>query len=177
MAEAAPQQIALPTKVRNYLALFNTIRATHRKCDFHFDHREYHSGRSLYLPTIAQIVLESTAAMIALGGLYDLFAPRLPSNLIVMCSGDEQACKLVRELLRALGGSLVAVGATVAILVGGPSFQDRQRTLLLVMLLVLPSEGINCFSMHRVGSPFLIPLAFILLTLLVVFLAWPHSFF
>jgi hypothetical protein len=114
--------------------------------------------------------------MIALGGLYDLFAPRLPSNLMVMCSGDERACKLVRELLRALGGSLVAVGATVAILVGGSSFQDRQRTLLLVMLLVLPSEGINCFSMRRVGTPFLIPLAFILLTLLGVFLAWPHSF-
>jgi hypothetical protein len=28
-----------------------------------------------------------------------------------------------------------------------------------------------------VGSPFLIPLAFILLTLLGVLLAWPHSFF
>jgi hypothetical protein len=80
------------------------------------------------------------------------------------------------RLLRALGGSLVAVGATVAILVGGSSFQDRQRTLLLVMLLVLPSEGINCFSMRRVGTHFLIPLAFILLTLLGVFLAWPHSF-
>ena len=34
-----------------------------------------------------------------------------------MRGGDERACKLVRELLRALGGSLVAVGATVALLV------------------------------------------------------------
>ena len=115
--------------------------------------------------------------MIVLGGLYDLFAPRLPLNLRAMCGGDERACKLVRELLRALGGSLVAVGVTVAILVGGSSIQDRPRTLLLVMLLVLPSEGINCLSMHRVGSPFLIPLAFILPTLLGVLLAWPHSFF
>jgi hypothetical protein len=114
--------------------------------------------------------------MIALGGLYDLFAPRLPSNLTAMCGGDARACRLVQEPLRALGGSLVAVGATVAILVGGSSCQDRPRTLLLVVLL-LPSEGVNCFSIHRVGSPFLIPLAFILLTLLGVFLAWPHFFF
>lgn len=128
------------------------------------------------MPTIAQIVLESAAAMIVLGGLYDLFAPRLPSSLMAMCGGDVRACRLVRELLRALGGSLVAVGVTVATLVGGSSCQDRPRTLLLVMLLVLPSEGVNCFSMHRVGSPFLIPLAFILLTLLGVFLAWPHFF-
>ncbi len=94
-----------------------------------------------------------------------------------MCGGDERACKLVRELLRALGGSLVAVGATVALLVSRLGVQDRPRTLMLVLLLVLPSEGINSFSMYRVGSAFLVPLAFTLLTLLGVLLAWPGLFY
>jgi hypothetical protein len=111
--------------------------------------------------------------LIALGGLYDVFVPSLPSNLIAMCRGDERARKLVRELLRALGGTLLAVGAAVAFLVSPWWVQDRPRTLMLVLLLVLPSEGINSLAMYRVGSPFLVPLAFILLTSLGVLLAWP----
>lgn len=90
-----------------------------------------------------------------------------------MCGGDERACKLVRELLRALGGSLVAVGAAMAFLVSPLGFQDRPRTLMLVLLLVLPSEGINSLGMYRVGSPFLVPLALISLAVLGVVLAWP----
>lgn len=121
-------------------------------------------------------MLYCAAALIALGGLYDVFVPRLPSNLSAMCGGDERACKLARELLRALGGSLVAVGATVALLVGRSGVRDRSQTLILVLLLVLPSEGINALGMYRVGSPFFIPLAFILLTLLGVLLAWPGLF-
>lgn len=123
------------------------------------------------MTTIARIVLESAAGLITLGGFYDLFVPRLPRNLLAICGGDERSLKLVRELLRALGGSLVAIGATVAVLVSGAVVQDRQRTLATVLLLVLPSEGVNAISMYRVGSPFLIPLAFIALTLVGVFLA------
>jgi hypothetical protein len=121
--------------------------------------------------TIARIVLESAAGLITLGGVYDLLVPRLPANLLAICGGDERSLKLVRELLRALGGSLVAIGATVAVLVSGAVLQGRQRTLATVLLLVLPSEGVNAISMYRVGSPFLIPLAFIALTLFGVFLA------
>jgi hypothetical protein len=66
---------------------------------------------------------------------------------------------------------LVAVGLTVAMQVNGSSFQDQRLTLGLVLLLVLPSEGINAFSMHRVGSPFLVPLAFVALTLVGALLA------
>ena len=75
--------------------------------------------------------------------------------------------------LRALGGSLIAVGATVAALVNTSSAQNIHRTLLLILLLVIPAEGINSFSMRKVGSPFYIPLAFLLLTVLGVTLAWP----
>ncbi len=127
--------------------------------------------------TIARIILYCAAALITLGGLYDVFVPRLPPNLVAMCGEDKRACKLVRELLWALGGSLVAAGATVACLVSRLGIQDRPRTLMLVLLLVLPSEGINSLGMYRVGSPFLVPLAFTLLTLLGVLLAWPGLFY
>ena len=125
------------------------------------------------MSTISRVVLNSAAALIVLGGLYDLFTPKLPPSLIAICGDNERAKKLVRELLRALGGSLVAVGATVAALVNTSTPETTRRNLLLVLLLVIPAEGINSFSMRKVGSPFYVPLAFLLLTLLGVALAWP----
>jgi len=125
------------------------------------------------MPLVARIILEGAAVLIVLGGLYDLFMLRLPANLIVTCGGHEPASRLVRELLRALGAALVAIGSAVAVLVAGFGLQNRRETLLLVLLLVIPSEGVNSFCMYRVGSPFYIPLAFVLLILLGVLLAWP----
>jgi hypothetical protein len=121
---------------------------------------------------IARIVLNSAAALITLGGLYDLLTPKLPPNLTAICGENVPARKLVRELLRALGGSLVAVGATIAALVNTSTPETTHRNLLLILLLVVPSEGINSYSMRKVGSPFFIPLAFLLLTVLGVALAW-----
>jgi hypothetical protein len=100
----------------------------------------------------------------------------LPSNLAAICGNNEDARKLARELLRALGGALVAIGLTVALLVANSGAPPRPRMLLLVLLLVLPSEGVNAFCMRRVGSPFYFPLAFAMLTLVGVVLAWPHQF-
>jgi hypothetical protein len=122
---------------------------------------------------IARIVLNSAAALIVLGGLYDLLTPKLPPNLSAICGDNARAKKLVRELLRGLGGSLVAVGATVAALVNTSTPQSLHHTLLLILLLVVPAEGINSLSMRKVGSPFYIPLGFLLLTVLGVLLAWP----
>src|ERR1700744_6388027 len=116
------------------------------------------------MSTIARIVLNSAAALIVLGGLYDLLTPNLPPNLAATCGDNNRAKRLVRELLRALGGSLVAVGATIAALVNPSTPQTLHRTLLLVLLLVIPAEGVNSISMRKVGSPFYIPLAFLLLT-------------
>jgi hypothetical protein len=125
------------------------------------------------MPSIARILLECTAGLIVLGGLYDVFVPRLPANLLTACGGDQRAARLVRELLRALGGALVAIGLAIAALAAGFGLQNRREALLLVLLLVVPSEGINSFCMYRAGSPFYIPLAFVLLALLGVVLAWP----
>jgi hypothetical protein len=124
------------------------------------------------MSTVGRIVLNSAAALIVLGGLYDLLTPKLPPNLAAICGDNNRAQKLVRELLRALGGSLVAIGATVAALVNTASPETIHHTLLLILLLVIPAEGINSFSMRKVGSPFFIPLAFLLLTVLGVVLAW-----
>ena len=122
---------------------------------------------------IARIVLNLSAALIVLGGFYDLFTPKLPTNLAAICGDNDRAHKLVRELLRALGGSLVAVGATVAALVNTSTTEIIHRNLLLILLLVIPAEGINSVSMRKVGSPFFVPLAFLLLTVLGIALAWP----
>jgi hypothetical protein len=124
------------------------------------------------MSSIARIVLNIAAALIALGGLYDLLTPRLPPNLAAICGDNDRARKLVRELLRALGGSLVAIGATVAALVNTASPGTTHRNLLLILLLVVPAEGINSWSMRKVGSPFFVPLSFLLLTVLGVVLAW-----
>jgi hypothetical protein len=121
---------------------------------------------------IASVVLNGAAALIILGGLYDLFVAKLPHNLAVICGSNGRAYKLVREFLRALGGSLVAIGATAAILINEPVIPGRHRTLAIVLLLVVPSEGINAVAMYRVGSPFFVPLVFIVLTVVGVLLAW-----
>jgi uncharacterized protein YjeT (DUF2065 family) len=117
------------------------------------------------LSSIARLILDLAAALIVLGGLYDLLTPRLPPNLATSCGDNDRARKLVRELLRALGGSLVAVGATVAALVNTSTPQTLHRTLLLILLLVIPAEGINAFSMRKVGSPFMCLLPFYCLPL------------
>jgi hypothetical protein len=127
------------------------------------------------LPTAARILLQATAALIALGGLYDLLAPKLPPNLIAICGENKSARKLVRELLRALGGSLIAIGVSVELLVSGFGPPDPRLTLTLILLLVLPSEGINSICMYRVGSPFYFPLLFATLTILGVLFAWPKA--
>lgn len=125
------------------------------------------------MPATARILLQVAAALITLGGLYDLLAPKLPPNLTAICGENESARKLARELLRALGGSLVAIGIAVELLVSSFNIPDPRPTLTLILVLVLPSEGINSVCMYRVGSPFYIPLAFATLTLLGVLVAWP----
>lgn len=116
-------------------------------------------------------MLDGAAGLIALGGLYDLFTPRLPPNLIAICADNPRASRVVRELLRALGGCLVAVGLAVAVWVNCAGFQGQRWTPAVVLLLVLPSEGTNAFGMYRVGSPFYVPLAFIAITVIGVLLA------
>jgi len=112
----------------------------------------------------ARIVLDCAGGFIALGGLYDLATPALPANLSAVCGANAPSARLVRELLRALGGSLIAIGIAVVALANVASLRNQGFTPWLVLMLVLPSEGVNAFGMCRAGSPFVIPLAFIAVT-------------
>lgn len=119
----------------------------------------------------SQIVLAIAGALIALGGLYDVLIPRLPVNLAANCGDNRQTHRAIRELLRALGGSLVAIGVTVAILAIHSAPHDRY-TIWLVLILVVPAEGTNALGMYRAHSRFyFVPLAFLALTLAGVALA------
>lgn len=119
---------------------------------------------------IGPITLEASGVLIALGGLYDIFTPKLPPNLASICGADDQSSHLVRQLLKALGACLLAVGVTVIILAAGLTEQNASRVLALIFILVLPSEGFNALGMYRVGSPYTVPLLLIALTLYGVLL-------
>lgn len=121
------------------------------------------------------IILETAGALIACGGLYDLFTPQLPPNLLSICAGNAAAARLVRELLRALGGSLIAIGVTVTTLVSLCGRPLPHFILIVILILVVPAEGLNALSMYRVRSPYQFPLAFALLTLIGVSLSWPQA--
>ena len=113
----------------------------------------------------SRIVLTIAGACILLGGLYDLFTPRLPANLANRCSDNEGAAMVMRELLRALGACLVAIGAALGIVITSMDLRHDYHAIALILTLVLPSEGLNVFCMRRAGSPYMIPALFILLTL------------
>jgi len=126
--------------------------------------------RQMWVP--GRIILEVSAGLIIAGGLYDVFTPRLPSNLAQICGANEGAQKLTRELLRALGGSLIAIGVACAYLVTVSGAQPDGSTILPILLLVVPAEFINAICMFRAGSPFYFPMAFGLLTILGAALWW-----
>ncbi len=120
----------------------------------------------------ARTILAISGLLIALGGLYDLFTPRLPLNLLAICGVNHRAQTLVRELLRALGGALTAIGISVCAIALTASPVPTHPELLFILLLVLPTEGVNALGMYRVGSPWRFPFAFALLTLIGLVVSW-----
>ena len=118
------------------------------------------------MPFAGRILLEIAGVLITFGGLYDLLAPKLPPNLVAICANNDQAIYLARELLRALGGALIAVGVTTLALVVTSNNPIPLRIVATIVVLVVPAEGVNAVCMRRVGSPFQVPVALVLLTLL-----------
>jgi hypothetical protein len=107
-----------------------------------------------------RFILELAAGLITTGGLYDVLTPRLPSNLAKICGANQGAQKLTRELLRALGGALIALGAGCAYMVTVAGANPDPSILVLILVLVVLSQLINAICMFRAGSPFYFPLAF-----------------
>jgi len=124
------------------------------------------------MQSVARAILAISGLLIALGGFYDLFARRLPLNLLAICGVNHRVQSLARELLRALGGALTAIGTSVCAVALTAHPVPTHPELLLILLLVLPAEGVNAAAMRRVGSPWKFPFAFALLTLIGVALAW-----
>jgi hypothetical protein len=102
----------------------------------------------------SRVVLTVAGGCIASGGLYDVCTRRLPPNILRSRAGNQLACNVIRELLRALGGCLIAIGAAVGVLANSVDREHDAYALTLIIILVLPSEGMNAVGMYRVRSPF-----------------------
>ena len=88
---------------------------------------------------------------------------------------DPRVASLELGLLRALGGCLLAIGATALVLVHGPIRHGEPWAMLALVMLVGVSEGINSYQMAKFGAPFYAPLTFVGLMLVGVGLVWSAS--
>lgn len=118
-------------------------------------------------------ILNCAAALVALGGCFDMLLPAVPSNLsdylkpgIVEVS--PQLSSLVLGILRALGGCLLAIGITAFFLINGPIKRGERWASWALLILIGFSEGINASQMWRFGSPYYFPIAFVALTVVGV---------
>jgi len=122
-------------------------------------------------------LLNASALLVVVGGLYDVLTPGVPSHEIeFLRSMGEQpgpaSLRLFRELLRALGGALIGVGVGMFALVNLPFRRGERWAAWTIGVLICASEGINAVGMARVGGPFWAPLTFVLLALLGLAVAY-----
>ena len=125
-------------------------------------------------------LLYVAGSLVIAGSMYDLFVPTVPANLlayqgVTQATIDPRVAALDLGLLRALGGCLLAIGATALVLVHGPIRRGERWAMLALVMLVGMSEGINASQMVRFGSPFYAPLTFVGVMLAGVGLVWPAS--
>ena len=125
-------------------------------------------------------LLYVAGSLVIAGSMYDLFVPSVPSTHLAYlgvtpATMDPKFAALDLGLLRALGGCLLAIGATALVLVHGPIRRGERWANLALVMLVGVSEGINAFQMARFGSPFYAPLTFVGLMLIGVGLVWSAS--
>src|SRR6516165_5105067 len=125
-------------------------------------------------------LLYVAGSLVIAGSMYDLFVPTVPANHLAYLGVSPATMRtrfaaLDLGLLRALGGCLLAIGATALVLVHGPIRRGERWAMLTLVLLVGVSEGINASQMIRFGSPFYAPLTFVGIMLVGVGLVWPAS--
>src|SRR5205807_914894 len=111
------------------------------------------------------------AALVMVGGCFDMLIPAVPSNLVTYLKLTEaevspELSLLLLGLLRALGGCLFAVGLTALLLINGPLKRGERWAFRGLLILVGVSEGINATQMWRFGAPYYWPLAFVALTVI-----------
>src|SRR3954451_25192303 len=110
-------------------------------------------------------LLYVAGSLVIAGSMYALFVPSLPANLlayqgVTQATIDTRVATLDLGLLRALGGCLLAIGATALVLVHCPIRRGERWAMLALVMLVGVSEGINSYQMSRFGAPFYAPLTY-----------------
>ena len=125
-------------------------------------------------------LLYVAGSLVIAGSMYDLFVPILPANLlayqgVTQATIDTRVATLDLGLLRALGGCLLAIGATALVLVHGPIRRGERWALLTLVMLVGVSEGINSYQMARFGAPFYAPMTYVGIMLVGIGLVWSSS--
>ena len=118
-------------------------------------------------------ILNCAAALVMLGGCFDMLIPAVPSNLvgylkIATADVSPELSSLLLGLLRALGGCLLAVGITALLIINGPLKRGERWASWALLILIGLSEGINAAQMWRFGSPYYWPLVFVALTVIGV---------
>ena len=124
-------------------------------------------------------ILNFAAALVMLGGCFDMLMPAVPSNLVAYLGVTQtdvspQLSLLLLGLLRALGGCLVAIGIVGLLIINGPLKRGERWASMALLVLFGLSEGINASQMWRFGSPYYLPIAFVALMALGVMLLPTH---
>jgi hypothetical protein len=126
---------------------------------------------------VGLIILNCAAALVMLGGCFDMLMPAVPRNLlsylaVAKADMSPHLSSLLLGLLRALGGCLLAIGITGLLIINGPLQRGERWATWALLILIGLSEGVNASQMWRFGSPYYGPLAFVALTVVgVVILA------
>ena len=118
-------------------------------------------------------ILNCAAALVMLGGCFDMLMPTVPSNLlgylgVAKADMSPHLSSLLLGFLRALGGCLLAIGLTALLIINGPLKRGERWASWAILILIGLSEGINASQMWRFGSPYYFPLAFVVLTVVGV---------
>ena len=119
--------------------------------------------------TVALTILNCAAALVTIGGCFDMLLPAVPSNLLgyLEISRTELSphlSSLVLGLLRALEGCLLAIGITAFLIINGPLEARSPMGVMGAGDLDWRFRGVNASQMWRFGSPYYFPLAFVALT-------------
>ena len=122
---------------------------------------------------IALTILNCAAALVMLGGCFDMLIPAVPSNLlgyleVPKADMSPHLSSLLLGLLRALGGCLLAIGLTAFLIINGPLKRGESWASWALLTLIGLSESINASQMWRFGSPYYWPLVFVTLTVVGV---------
>src|SRR5580765_6278903 len=119
---------------------------------------------------IGLILLNLAGVSVVAGASYDLLVPAVPANHLAyvgIATGrlDPRYAELDLAMLRAIGGCLVAVGATALILANGPVRRGEAWARIAVAVLLGVAEGNNAYRMYPFGSPWYGPLGFAVLAI------------